>query len=51
MTELELTKCELNMAKAHIKFLNDKIKRRDFIIEELKQKLRELKCANQLNRG
>ena len=48
MTELELAKCELNMAKAHIKFLNDKIKRRDFIIEELKQKLRELKCANQL---
>lgn len=39
------------MAKAHIKFLNDKIKRRDFIIEELKQKLRELKCANQLNKG
>ena len=50
MTELELTKWELNTAKAHIKFLNDKIKRRDFIIEELKQKLRELKCANQLNR-
>ena len=50
MTELELTKWELNTAKAHIKFLNDKIKRRDFIIEELKQKLRELKCANQLTR-
>lgn len=35
MTELELTKMELNMAKAHIKFLNDKIKRRDFVIEKL----------------
>ena len=31
MNELQLTKWELNMAKAHIKFLNDKIKRRDFI--------------------
>ena len=31
MNELQLTKCELNMAKAHIKLLNDKIKRRDFI--------------------
>ena len=50
MNELQLTKCELNMAKAHIKFLNDKIKRRDLIISELKEKLRELKCANQLNR-
>lgn len=47
MTELELTKMELNMAKAHIKFLNDKIKRRDFIISELRQKLRELKNAKE----
>ena len=51
MNELQLTKWELNMAKAHIKFLNYKIKRRDFVIEELKQKLREAKCANQLNKG
>lgn len=50
MNELQLTKWELNMAEAHIKLLNDKIKRRDFIIEELKQKLREAKCANQLNK-
>ena len=54
--QTEIQKCtdsdlkrELEL-KAHIKFLNDKIKRRDFVIEELKQKLREAKCVNQLNR-
>ena len=47
MNELQLTKWELNMAKAHIKLLNDKIKRRDFIISELKQELRELKNAKE----
>ena len=59
MTELELTKFELNMAKAHIKFFKGQIKLKNLIIEELKQKLREAKCTkpieqrinNYFNRG
>ena len=51
MTELELTKMELNMAKANIKFFKGQIEHKNLIIEELKQKLREAKCANQLNKG
>lgn len=48
MTELEPTKIELNMAKATIKFLKEKIERKNLKIEELKQKLRE--ANNEQNR-
>ena len=41
MTELELLKCTLNTANAHIKFLNQRIAIKNRKIEELREKLKE----------
>lgn len=43
MTELEIVKMSLNFANHTIKQLEERIKIRDLIIAELKEKLREAK--------
>ena len=48
MTELEIVKMSLNFANHTIKQLEERIKRRDLIIAELKEKLRE--ARNEIKR-
>ena len=48
MTELEIVKMSLNFANHTIKQLEEQIKRRDLIIAELKEKLREVRNDNKL---
>ncbi len=48
MTELEIVKMSLNFANHTIKQLEERIKRRDLTIAELKEKLREIRNDNKL---
>ena len=48
MTELEIVKMSLNFANHTIKQLEERIKKRDLIIAELKEKLREARNDNKL---
>ena len=48
MTELEIVKMSLNFANHTIKQLEERIKRRNLIIAELKEKLREVRNDNKL---
>lgn len=51
MTELENVKMSLNFANHTIKTLEERIKRRDLIIAELKEKLREARNDNKLRKA
>lgn len=48
MTELEIVKMSLNFANHTIKQLEERIKKRDLIILELKEKLREARNDDKL---